>query len=81
MFSHAFVLKSDRLKNSIEQKIAKKLVNAGNCTKYYLESSKLKSLPIQQACHELIVRNFADVKNKGMEFLLDLPAEAFTQLC
>jgi hypothetical protein len=29
----------------------------------------------------LIVRNFADVKNKGIEFLLDLPAEAFTRLC
>jgi len=81
MLSQAFVLKSEKLKEAVEQKIAKKLVNANNCTKYYLESTKLKSQPIQKACQELIVRNFAEVKDKGSEFLLDLPAEAFTELC
>ena len=60
-----------------------KLLNPKNCSQFYLESLKFQNERIQKACEEIMVINFADVSKdeKGLEFLRDLPAEAFRSLC
>jgi hypothetical protein len=59
------------------------LLKPNNCTKFYLESLKFQSEKIQKACEEIMVINFADISKdeKGLEFLRDLPSEAFKSLC
>ena len=83
MLSQAFTLRSDSLKSSLEDLVVSKLLKPTNCTKFYLESLKFKSDKIQKACEEIMVMNFATISSdaKGLQFLKDLPAEAFRSFC
>lgn len=80
MFSQAFVLKADRLKNALEDMIINKILKPTNCTQFFLESIKFKCVKLQKACEELMVVNFADKSvsgDIGLKFLKDLPFDAF----
>jgi hypothetical protein len=83
MLSQAFVLRADKLKTQVEEVIVKKLLNPANCTKFYLESMKFQSETIKKACEDILVVNFSEISKdeKGLQFLRDLPAEAFMSIC
>jgi hypothetical protein len=83
MLSQAFVLRSEALQHQVEDLIITKLLNPSNCTKYYLESLKFQNEKLQKACLDIKVVHFDKVSQdeKGLQFLRELPAEAFRSVC
>lgn len=75
-------MKAESLKKNIEHFIIEKILNADNCTQYYLDSLKFETGDIQSQCEKIMVTNFAAISQnpKGIKFLMDLPADAFTSL-
>lgn len=76
-------MRAENLKNKLEDFIVKKILKPSNCTMFYLESIKFQNAKIQKACEEIMVINFAEIckEQKGIEFLRDLPYEAFREIC
>ena len=58
LYSMAYVMKADRLKQDIEDMIITEIINPMNCTQFYLEGIRFKSDKISDACEDLIVENF-----------------------
>ena len=61
ILSQAFVLKAESLKKNIEHQIIDKILNADNCTQYYLDSLKFDAINIQKQCEKIMVTNFAEI--------------------
>jgi hypothetical protein len=49
------------LKKNIEHLIIDKILNADNCTQYYLDSLKFDAINIQKQCEKIMVTNFAEI--------------------
>ena len=83
LLSQAFVLKSEQLKERLEDLIIKSILKPTNCSQFFLDSLKFQSEKIQKACEKIMVMNFAEISSdeKGLQFLRDLPAEAFKSIC
>jgi len=54
-----------------------------NCTALYLDSLKFNSENLQRQCEDHLVMHFTEIsgQDKGMQFLMDLPENAFRSLC
>ena len=55
------MLKAESLKKNIEHLIIEKILNADNCTQYYLDSLKFETIDIQKQCEKIMVTNFAEI--------------------
>lgn len=78
------MLKSDPLLQQLEELIVDKILKPTNVSQFYLESLKFQSERIKQACENIIVVHFNEIckdHEKGLQFLMDLPIEAFRSFC
>jgi hypothetical protein len=61
ILSQAFTMKCESLKRQVEELIIEKVLNADNCTQFYLDSIKFETANIKKACEKIMVTNFGEI--------------------